>query len=537
MSDEIGRALGHASATGAVVHGSAGNHVHPDRRQRPRRPGRHLAPAATADPSGGRSDGAWRSPASGAITPVGNDAPSTWSALVAGPSGIGPITTFDATTFPVRIAGMVEDFDARRTISPTGGSRVTSRAPPAFGVAAAVQALADAGDRRRNLRTGRARHRDGRQRRPGRAAGAGRHVAPHREHRTATSCYRQSPGNVLLRDQNIGAGADRALVGNCQGPMISVSTACTGSAHALGEAFRRIQDGDAQADGRRRLRRADDLARRARLLAARGARRPTTTTIPSMASRPFDETRSGLRARRGRGRGDPRGLGGGARRAGRPDPRRDRRLRLEPERLPDDRPAAGRRRRDPGDARTRWRSPALAHERRRLRRRPRHRHARQRPVRDAWRIKAVFGRRRLPPGDQLAEVDDRAPHVGRRGAQPAGRRLRHPGRGRAADDQPGPPRPEAGPGLRAERRPAGWRCRAAMVNAFAFGGTNASLVVRAPATSGAGAGGDAWAAGPTRRPRHRASSRARARRRSATSRTPSRSSTATSPASRCCPAC
>ena len=49
------------------------------------------------------------------MTPVGRDAPSTWAALKAGRSGVGPITTFDATTYPVRIAGMVEDFDPERS--------------------------------------------------------------------------------------------------------------------------------------------------------------------------------------------------------------------------------------------------------------------------------------------------------------------------------------------------------------------------------------------------------------------------------------
>ena len=46
----------------------------------------------------------------GAVTPVGNDATSTWESLKAGRSGVGPITTFDTTTYPVKIAGMVTGF-------------------------------------------------------------------------------------------------------------------------------------------------------------------------------------------------------------------------------------------------------------------------------------------------------------------------------------------------------------------------------------------------------------------------------------------
>lgn len=46
----------------------------------------------------------------GAITPVGNDVASTWEALVAGRSGIGALSTFDSSTYPVQIAGIVRDF-------------------------------------------------------------------------------------------------------------------------------------------------------------------------------------------------------------------------------------------------------------------------------------------------------------------------------------------------------------------------------------------------------------------------------------------
>jgi 3-oxoacyl-[acyl-carrier-protein] synthase II len=47
----------------------------------------------------------------GAITPIGLDAPSTWRAAVAGESGVDFIQAFDASEFPVRIAGEVKGFD------------------------------------------------------------------------------------------------------------------------------------------------------------------------------------------------------------------------------------------------------------------------------------------------------------------------------------------------------------------------------------------------------------------------------------------
>ena len=46
----------------------------------------------------------------GMVTPVGRDLESTWSALLAGKSGVGPIGLFDARTFPTRIAAEVKDF-------------------------------------------------------------------------------------------------------------------------------------------------------------------------------------------------------------------------------------------------------------------------------------------------------------------------------------------------------------------------------------------------------------------------------------------
>ena len=52
----------------------------------------------------------------GLVTPVGNDVATTWSALLAGRSGVAPITHFDASGFPARIAAEVKGFDPRRAI-------------------------------------------------------------------------------------------------------------------------------------------------------------------------------------------------------------------------------------------------------------------------------------------------------------------------------------------------------------------------------------------------------------------------------------
>ena len=79
----------------------------------------------------------------GAVTPVGNDARSTWQALLEGRSGIDFIRGFDASTFPVRIAGEVKDLEAAEVVSPKK-ARQLDRAV-LFALAAAKEAMADAG--------------------------------------------------------------------------------------------------------------------------------------------------------------------------------------------------------------------------------------------------------------------------------------------------------------------------------------------------------------------------------------------------------
>jgi 3-oxoacyl-[acyl-carrier-protein] synthase II len=79
----------------------------------------------------------------GAVTPLGNDAASTWDALVAGRSGVDFIRSFDADGFPVNIAAEVKDFDPSLAMSPKEVRRTASDVH--FGVAAALEAAQDAG--------------------------------------------------------------------------------------------------------------------------------------------------------------------------------------------------------------------------------------------------------------------------------------------------------------------------------------------------------------------------------------------------------
>ncbi len=227
----------------------------------------------------------------GAVTPVGNDAPSTWEALVAGRSGIGPITTFDAETFPVRIGGMVKDFDLGQRLSDHRHLRRRLSRAGSFGVAAALEALEDAGvgpedyePYERGISMG---------------ASVGRpdlQELVEMSHVIKTSdghvLARQAPSSVLLRDQNV-AVKSMALLGDFEGPSFSVSTACSASAHALGEAFRHIQEGDAKlmlAGGYDALTTWFDVIGFGLL----GALTKDHADEPERASRPFDAERSGF---------------------------------------------------------------------------------------------------------------------------------------------------------------------------------------------------------------------------------------------------
>ncbi len=76
----------------------------------------------------------------GAVTPLGNDAVTTWQNLAAGRSGIGMLSTFDTDGFPVRIGGQVRGFHPDERIPAAIRWRHLSRAGR-FGVAAAAEAI------------------------------------------------------------------------------------------------------------------------------------------------------------------------------------------------------------------------------------------------------------------------------------------------------------------------------------------------------------------------------------------------------------
>jgi 3-oxoacyl-[acyl-carrier-protein] synthase II len=163
-----------------------------------------------------------------------------WANLLAGKSGIGTISKFDASAFSCRIAGEVRDLDLDRYITPKD-----ARAMDAFihyGIAAAVQAVEDAG-----LKTGDALGYE-EATRIGCVIGSGIGGLPMIEQTniefTARGPRRISPFFVPASIINMTAGHVSMRYG-FKGPNIAIATACTTGLHCIGEAGRMIEYGDA----------------------------------------------------------------------------------------------------------------------------------------------------------------------------------------------------------------------------------------------------------------------------------------------------
>ncbi|MCX4451409.1 beta-ketoacyl-[acyl-carrier-protein] synthase family protein [Streptomyces sp. NPDC087866] len=230
----------------------------------------------------------------GAVTPLGNDAATTWEGLTTGRSGVGRLTTFDAEGFAVRIAAQVKDFDAKAAIPARVGRKHLSRVGQ-FGVAAAWEAVRNAGLDEVPLDVYPAEERG-----VSMGASVGRpelqtlldigHLRATTGNPDAFIC--QPPAVTLTDDQNVPLAAMARMIG-ATGPMMGISTACAGSGHAIGEAFRAIQEGDAKvmiAGGYDSLTTWLDILGFSLL----GALTDQHNDDPEHASRPFDADRSGF---------------------------------------------------------------------------------------------------------------------------------------------------------------------------------------------------------------------------------------------------
>jgi len=176
----------------------------------------------------------------GCVSPLGNTVADAWSNLLAGTSGIGSITKFDASTFACKIAGEVRNFDLDAYI--TAKEARTMDTFIHYGIAASVQAVADAG-----LVTGDALDEEEAVR-IGCVIGSGIGGLPLIE-ATQTEfanrgARRISPFFVPASIINMTAGHVSMRFG-FKGPNIAIVTACTTGLHCIGEAGRMIEYGDA----------------------------------------------------------------------------------------------------------------------------------------------------------------------------------------------------------------------------------------------------------------------------------------------------
>ena len=176
----------------------------------------------------------------GCVSPVGNTVSEAWATLLAGKSGIGPITKFDASTFACKIAGEVKGFDLESYMSAKEARSMDTFIH--FGIAAASQAVADAG-----LPIGAALDEE-LANRIGCVIGSGIGGLPmieevHSEF-VQRGARRISPFFVPSTIVNMVAGQVSIRFG-FRGPNISVVTACTTGLHCIGQAGRMIEYGDA----------------------------------------------------------------------------------------------------------------------------------------------------------------------------------------------------------------------------------------------------------------------------------------------------
>lgn len=242
----------------------------------------------------------------GAVTPVGLNVEKTWSSLVAGKSGIGIISRFDPVGCPVQIAGEVKGFDPAAPLLPpekalrprgTDGDPVTAPVTPKdvkklgrfthLGLAAALEAYADSGlDADRSGTP---------PERMGVNLGVGLGGLPEIEAMHDVylkSGYRRiSPFFILQVAPNILSG-QLAILLDLRGPNLCNTAACATSGHSLGEAMRVIQRGEADvmiAGGSEAAITPVSVGAFAQMRAL-----STRNDAPEKASRPYDRDRDGF---------------------------------------------------------------------------------------------------------------------------------------------------------------------------------------------------------------------------------------------------
>jgi 3-oxoacyl-[acyl-carrier-protein] synthase II len=227
----------------------------------------------------------------GAVTPLGNSVEETWKKLLDGSSGIGRITRFDASAFPCRIAGEVKRFDPLRFM--TGKEAHKTDPFIQYALAAALMAMEDS--HLSLTPNGSTELAEVSELRTGVLVGSGRGGVTTMEKNMAELLSKGpkgvSPFLTPMSLVNMASGFISMKLG-AKGPCLDVSTACATGTHALGEAMKIIQRGDADvmlAGGAEASLTPLVLAGfcRAKALSLRNDE-------PEKASRPFDKHRDGF---------------------------------------------------------------------------------------------------------------------------------------------------------------------------------------------------------------------------------------------------
>lgn len=219
----------------------------------------------------------------GMLSPVGNTVESTWSALLAGQSGIGLIDHFDTTAYATRFAGLVKNFNCEEYLS-----RKEARKMDAFiqyGIAAGVQAMQDSGlvvTEQNAPRIGAA---------IGSGIGGLGLIEENHSALVNGGPRKISPFFVPSTIVNMVAGHLTIMLG-LRGPSISIATACTTGVHNIGHAARIIAYDDADV----MLAGGAEKASTPLGVGGFGAARALSTRNddPQAASRPWDRDRDGF---------------------------------------------------------------------------------------------------------------------------------------------------------------------------------------------------------------------------------------------------
>ena len=219
----------------------------------------------------------------GLVTPIGIGKEEFWQSLIQGKSGIDKISYFDTSEYPTKIAAEVKNFDYMNVISPKEANRMDKSTQ--FSIVSAMQALEDSKlevNEKNSYSTGVII-----------GSGIGGIGTFEKQHKILLKKgpRRVSPFFVPMMISNISAGEIAIKIG-AKGPNGVITTACASSTHAVGMAFKLLQQGDAQVI----ISGGTEAAISPMALAGFCKMRALSVqnNEPSRASRPFDNERDGF---------------------------------------------------------------------------------------------------------------------------------------------------------------------------------------------------------------------------------------------------